>query len=60
MESLEFQLLMYKLMASTIGNGSKPGDNTEKLIVANESINSTQFLEFMKRLTKSKPLHSFY
>lgn len=54
MESLEFQLLLYKLLTSAIDKKDKDGETKEKLSTGGEVLTSTQFLGFMKRLTKSK------
>jgi hypothetical protein len=53
MESLEFQLLLYKLLTSAIDRKDNDGETKEKLSIGGEVLTTTQFLGFMKRLTKS-------
>ncbi len=55
MESLELQLLLYKVLTSAIDKNDKDGETKEKLSLGGEILTSTQFLGFLKRLTKSIP-----
>jgi hypothetical protein len=54
MESLESQLLLYKVLTSAVDRNDKDGETKERISLGGEVLTSTQFLGFMKRLTKSK------
>ena len=54
MESLEYQLTLYKFLTSAIDKNDRDGETKQKLGLGGEVLTSSQFLSFMKRLTKSK------